>query len=71
MKSQFGYHIIKLQEKQAEKQLSYAEVEAKLKEEASNELINKARTVAVKEVVDKMTVSKDAIEAFSKQYEVK
>ena len=71
VKSQFGYHIIKLQEKQAEKQLSYAEVEAKLKEEASNELINKARTVAMKEVVDKMTVSKDAIEAFSKQYEVK
>ena len=67
VKTQFGYHIIKLVEKQAGKQLSYAEVEAKLKEQASNELINKERTIAVKQVTDKMTVSKDAIERFSKQ----
>lgn len=69
VKSQFGYHIIKLEEKLPAKQLSYAEVESKLKEQATNELVQKARTEAVKELTEKMTVNKDAIEAFSKQYE--
>ena len=69
VKSQFGYHIIKLDEKFPQKQLSYEEVGSKLKEQASNELIQKARTEAVKQVTEKMTVSTDAVNTFSKQYE--
>ena len=71
VKSQFGYHIIQFQEKHAEKQLSYDEVAPKLKEQAVIELTNKARTQAVKQVVDKMTVNKDALDAFSKKFESK
>ena len=71
VKSQFGYHLIKLDEKQPGKQLSYADVEARLKEQASNQLINKARQETVQQVTAKMTVDKAAIEAFSKQNEKK
>ena len=71
VKSQFGYHIIKLKEKHPQKQLTYTEVEAKLKEQATNDLISKARTEAVKQVVDQMTVNKEAMEVFGKRFEAK
>lgn len=69
VKSQFGYHIIKLEEKHAAKQLSFAEAEPQLRKQVTVELLNKERIAAVKKVTDAMTADAAAIEAYSKQFE--
>ena len=71
VKSQFGFHIIKLISKTPEKQRSYEEVAPMIKKEITESLLGKARQAVVKKVTDGMIVEKTALETFSKQYDAK
>lgn len=65
VRTQFGWHIIKLEGRRAGGQRTYEEVAEELKTQAANQLQSEARLKEVRRIVDTFKPDRKAIEAFS------
>lgn len=63
--TQFGYHIIKLEERRPAGVRPYSEVKAVLEREVAVKMLNDARLAEVQKVQDTVKMNKDAISAFA------
>jgi peptidyl-prolyl cis-trans isomerase C len=67
VESQFGFHIIRLEERQAKTTRSFEEVKPQLMAESRNELLSQKRVLKVQDISKTMTFEKDAIEKMAKE----
>jgi peptidyl-prolyl cis-trans isomerase C len=67
VESQFGFHIIRLEERQAKTTRSFEEVKPQLMAESRNELLSQKRVQKVQDISKTMTFEKDAIEKMAKE----
>jgi peptidyl-prolyl cis-trans isomerase C len=67
VESQFGYHIIRLDERQAEKTQTFAEVRDQLTQEARSEIMQQKRLDRVKKISADMQFDAAAIEKLGKE----
>lgn len=68
VKTEFGYHIIKLEERRPGGVLPYAEVREGLRAEARNRALRDAREQMINKMLTQFKTDPAAIEAFTKQY---
>ena len=68
VKSDFGYHIIKLEERRPGGVLPYAEVREGLRAEARTRALRDAREQLIKKMLDQFKTDPVAIETFTQQY---
>ena len=66
VESQFGYHIIRLEERREKGRLSYEEVRAQLVGEARNAILTEARLLKVQAMMKDISFDEASIGAFSK-----
>ena len=66
VESQFGYHIIRLEERREKGRLSYEEVRAQLVGEARNAILTEARLLKVQAMMKDISFDEASISAFSK-----
>jgi peptidyl-prolyl cis-trans isomerase C len=67
VESQFGFHIIRLEERQAKTTRSFEEVKPQLMAESRSELLSQKRVQKVQDISKTMTFEKDAIEKMAKE----
>ena len=67
VESQFGFHIIRLEERQAKTTRSFEEVKPQLMAESRSELLSQKRVLKVQDISKTMTFEKDAIEKMAKE----
>lgn len=66
VESQFGYHIIRLEERKEKRRQTYEEVRPQLLAEARTTILNEARVEKVRSLTKDMVIDHAAIEALSK-----
>lgn len=66
VESQFGYHIIRLEERREKRHQSYEEVRTQLLAEARAAIVNESRAQIVQNLSKNFVFEKDAIEALTK-----
>ncbi|GAB2455489.1 hypothetical protein GCM10027082_02530 [Comamonas humi] len=71
VKSQFGYHIIKLVDKKPEHKMSYEEARPQLATQLTDQMLQQAREQEVNATLEQAKFDQAAIEAFSKSHEDK
>lgn len=67
VESQFGYHIIRLEERQPKTTRTFEEVKSQLMAESRGELLSQKRVQKVQEITKTMTFEKSAIEKLAKE----
>lgn len=68
VETQFGYHIVRLDERRDARTLPYDEVKDQIKADVLASLQNQQREQIVESIRSKLTFNKDAIDAFSKEF---
>ena len=67
VESQFGYHIIRLEERQPKKTRAFEEIKSQLMAESRGDLLSQKRVQKVQEITKTMTFEKSAIEKLTKE----
>jgi len=66
VETQFGYHLIRLEERREKGRQTYDEVKAQLKEEARTAILNESRVSKVQSMMKEVVFERATIEALSK-----
>jgi len=67
IETQFGFHIIRLEERQPKTTRTFEEVKPQLMAESRGELLSQKRVQKVQDISKTMTFEKDAIEKLAKE----
>jgi parvulin-like peptidyl-prolyl isomerase len=65
VESQFGYHIIRLEERKEKSRQSYEEVRPQLQAEARTAILNESRVLKVKDLNKDFVFEREAIDSMS------